>query len=199
MIVKKWKNCVKVITYIEFFEHDNSMQNCNSLSEMYIETKLGKMLAISDDDYIYILEFFDRKNLKKRVEKLKTITKSNIRYGITKPIESIKFELRSYFNGSLREFKTPYRLFGTEFQKRVWSELINNVSYGQLKSYADQSKAIGMPLAYRAVANANGANQLAILVPCHRIINSNGSIGGYGGGVSKKHWLINLERERLSK
>lgn len=76
----------------------------------------------------------------------------------------------------------------------VWQELIN-IPYGETRSYLNQAKALGKPTSYRAVANANGMNQLAIIVPCHRIINSNGELGGYGGGLHRKEWLIEHERK----
>ncbi len=101
-----------------------------------------------------------------------------------------------YFNGSLKEFKTPIHTLGTQFQKLVWLEL-TRVIYGSTKSYREQAKAISKPMAFRAVANANGTNQMTIVIPCHRIINSNGSIGGYSGGIARKKWL--LEHEKSGK
>jgi AraC family transcriptional regulator of adaptative response/methylated-DNA-[protein]-cysteine methyltransferase len=116
--------------------------------------------------------------------------------GHNNTISSIQEELSLYFNGSLKEFKTPIRTLGTQFQKLVWLEL-TRVLYGSTKGYKEQAKAISKPTASRAVANANGANQMAIIIPCHRIINSNGSIGGYSGGIARKQWL--LEHEKSSK
>ncbi len=83
---------------------------------------------------------------------------------------------------------------GSPFQKQVWKAL-QQIPHGQTCSYADLAAAIGKPTACRAVANANGANQLAIVIPCHRVINSDGKLGGYGGGVSKKQWLIDHEKK----
>ena len=84
---------------------------------------------------------------------------------------------------------------GSPFQKIVWEELMR-ITFGETRSYGDQAAAMGKPTAYRAVANANGANQLAIIIPCHRIINTNGELGGYGGGISRKKWLINHEKQK---
>ena len=86
-------------------------------------------------------------------------------------------------------------LLGSTFQEIVWEELMC-IPYGQTRSYSDQAKAIRKQKAYRAVANANGANKLAIIIPCHRIINSNGDLGGYGGGVNRKKWLIDFEKQK---
>jgi AraC family transcriptional regulator of adaptative response/methylated-DNA-[protein]-cysteine methyltransferase len=84
-------------------------------------------------------------------------------------------------------------MLGSDFQKNVWRELIK-IPPGETKSYADIAKAIKQPSAFRAVARANGANQLAIIIPCHRVINSDGELGGYGGGLTRKAWLINHEK-----
>ena len=105
---------------------------------------------------------------------------------------------RAYFEGKRQDFKTPLFLLGSPFQKRVWEELMK-ISPGKTRSYAEIAMAIGKPTAYRAVANANGANQLAIVIPCHRVINSNGELGGYGGGIARKKWLIDLEKQELKK
>lgn len=160
----------------------------------WLDTKLGPMVAISDDDELYLLEFVDRRGLEREIERLRLKTKAAIVPGSTAPIESIKLELNAYFEGKLMEFKTPIHLLGSPFQKLVWEELMR-IPYGQTRSYGDQSKAIGKPSAYRAVANANGANQLAIIIPCHRIINTNGDLGGYGGGIHRKKSLLEHENK----
>ncbi len=155
------------------------------------DTPLGSMLAIADEDALYLLEFVEKRGLGREVERLRA--KFDIITGVTHPITSIEAELQAYFNGRLQQFKTPIRLFGSPFQKLVWQELMN-IPYGETGSYATQAQAIGKQTAYRAVANANGANQLAIIIPCHRIINSNGDLGGYGGGIERKQWLIDHEK-----
>ena len=106
----------------------------------------------------------------------------------------IENELRFYFEGTLTEFKTPTHLLGSPFQQLVWRELLR-IPCGQTRSYLEQAGAIGRHKAYKAVANANGANQLAVIIPCHRIINSNGSLGGYGGGLARKQWLLDHEQQ----
>jgi AraC family transcriptional regulator of adaptative response/methylated-DNA-[protein]-cysteine methyltransferase len=167
---------------------------CKTLTSSTFETPLGSMIAIADNAALYLLEFVDCRGLEREMKRLSLHTKSTIIPGSTAPIESIKTELTLYFNGTLKEFKTPIHTLGTSFQKSVWSAL-QNIPYGQTKSYAEQAQTIGNKSAFRAVANANGANQLAIIIPCHRIINSNGKLGGYGGGVDRKQWLLNFERQ----
>lgn len=168
-----------------------------TLKSSCLDTPLGQMLAIADEEVLYLLEFMDKIDLQYRVEKLLFKTKSALIPGNTHPIESIKAELSAYFDGSLQNFKTPVQLLGSSFQKLVWNELVH-IPYGQTRSYLEQAHAIEKQAAYRAVANANGANQLAIVIPCHRIINSNGKLGGYSGGLSRKKWLLEHEKQYQS-
>lgn len=162
------------------------------MSEIY--TPLGNMITVSDEKSLYFLEFADQHNLQLGMEKLKKQMKADIIRGLSDPIIYIKAELGAYFDGTLKQFKTPLHFIGSSFQKLAWQELVN-ISYGTTRSYADQAKAIGKPKAYRAVANANGANKIAVVIPCHRIINSNGNMGGYAAGVERKKWLLNHEKE----
>lgn len=169
-------------------------RHLNILKAAWLDTPLGAMIAISDGKLLYLLEFVDRRGLEREIERLRIKTKSAIIPGSTEPILMIEEELKFYFTGTLQKFNTPIYLLGSEFQKMAWQELIN-IPYGETRSYLNQAKALGKPTSYRAVANANGMNQLAIIVPCHRIINSNGELGGYGGGLHRKKWLIEHERK----
>lgn len=165
----------------------------NILKSSLIKTTLGSMIAIADEKNLHLLEFVDRINLEKEIKKLKIKTNSTIIEGINTPIESINIELKAYFAGKLKQFKTPFIFSGTAFQILVWQELIS-IPYAQIRSYMNQAKALGKDKAYRAVANANAANQLAIIIPCHRIINTNGDLGGYAAGLTRKKWLIEHEK-----
>lgn len=104
-------------------------------------------------------------------------------------------QLRAYLAGELRAFDLPHRQPGTAFQQRVWGEL-TTIPYGETISYADLAKRVGQPTAARAVGSANGKNQICILVPCHRVIAADGGLGGYGGELWRKEWLLALERGR---
>ncbi len=170
--------------------------SCKALKASWFDTKLGPMTVIADEAGLYLLEFVDRRGLEREVERLKSRTKAAIIPGLTAPMESIIREVASYFDGKLKSFKTPLHILGSPFQQRVWEELMR-IPYGQTRSYMVQATAIGQKTAYRAVANANGANQLAIIIPCHRIINSNGNLGGYGGGITRKQWLIEHEASHV--
>lgn len=165
-----------------------------TLTAAEIETALGSMLVIADEKQLYLLDFFERRGFKKEVERLRDRLSAVIVSGKTSPIESVEKELTDYFAGRLKAFRTPFVLIGSDFQKSVWQALCK-IPYGETKSYAEQAKAIHKPTAYRAVANANGMNQLAIIVPCHRIIRSQGELGGYAAGIARKEWLLAHERK----
>ncbi|MCE3237144.1 MAG: cysteine methyltransferase [Gammaproteobacteria bacterium] len=165
----------------------------NVLTASWFDTPLGPMVAIADDHALYLLEFFNRCGLEHKVESFKQKTKAMIVSGYTAPIYSIKNELSQYFEGRLKTFITPLCFLGSPFQKQVWQAL-QNIPYGQTLSYAELAKAIGRPTAFRAVAQANATNQLALIVPCHRVINTNGHLGGYASGVIRKEWLIHHEK-----
>ncbi len=161
----------------------------------WIDTLLGPMLAIGDEHSLFLLEFVERRGLEREVERLRMKTKRAIIPGSTAPIRRIKKELNQYFEGTLSQFKTPVTLLGSPFQMQVWNVLMK-IPAGETRSYKEIAEEVGKPSAYRAVAQANGANQLALIIPCHRVINSNGEIGGYGGGVARKKWLLRHEKRR---
>jgi methylated-DNA-[protein]-cysteine S-methyltransferase len=102
-------------------------------------------------------------------------------------------QLMAYFAGKLREFRLPLEMKGTDFQLRVWNLLLQ-IPYGETRNYGDLARALGAPAAVRAVGGANGANPVAIVVPCHRVIGANGTLTGYGGGLPLKRRLLDLER-----
>lgn len=162
------------------------------LTASWLDTALGPMLAIADDTHLYLLEFITRRGLEKEIERLRTRGFAIIP-GNSPPIDSIKHELHAYFGGTLTQFITPYHVFGSPFQQKVW-QILRTIPYGETRSYREQAEHLGNPNAFRAVANANGANQLAILFPCHRIIASDGTLGGYGGGLAVKKWLLEHEK-----
>lgn len=170
--------------------------NQQILKASWIDTRLGPMIAIADEEALYLLEFIDRRGLEREIERLRKRTKSAIIPGSTPPIRSIESELADYFEGKIMDFRTPLRLLGSPFQNTVWAQL-QEIPPGRTASYAEIAIAIGRPSAHRAVARANGTNQLAIVIPCHRVINSNGDLGGYGGGLSRKHWLLGHEKSMV--
>ncbi len=114
-----------------------------------------------------------------------------------KPFAEVIRQLRAYFRGELKEFDLPLAMEGTEFQLRVWNAL-RTIPYGETISYAQLAERIGNPKAVRAVGLANGSNPIPIIVPCHRVIGSGGSLTGFGGGLSTKKMLLELENKQLS-
>lgn len=163
------------------------------LKAAWLDTRLGPMLVVADETALYLLEFVDRRGLEREIERLRIRTRSAVVPGTTPPIQSIEKELARFFKDGTTAFNTPIKWLGSDFQTRVWKALVS-IPPGETRSYADIAKAIGKPSAFRAVARANGANQLAIIVPCHRVINSDGGLGGYAGGLARKEWLIAHER-----
>lgn len=167
--------------------------NYSILKASWLDTQLGPMVVIADEYAVYLLEFADRRYLEREIEHLKKKTGMAVVPGRTEPIDSIEVELKKYFAGELYEFKTPYRVWGSSFEKSVW-QVLEKIPYGQTCSYAQVAQALGKPSAFRAVANAVGSNNLALMVPCHRVINSNGGLGGYAAGIERKRWLLKHER-----
>lgn len=172
----------------------SKMGEAHILKAAWIDTPLGPMVAVGDDERLYLLEFVDRRGLEKEIERLRKRTKSAIIPGNAKTLDSIEKELKLYFKGVLRVFQTPLFLLGSSFEKEVWEEL-KKIPLGETRAYLEIAKAVGRPLAHRAVARANGANTLALAIPCHRVINRNGELGGYGGGIERKKWLLEHERK----
>jgi AraC family transcriptional regulator of adaptative response/methylated-DNA-[protein]-cysteine methyltransferase len=164
-----------------------------ALYAAWIDTPLGPMTAVADERSLYLLEFVDRRGLEREIERLRVRLKAGIAPGRTAPIAQIEKELAAYFAGRGAAFKTPLVRFGSPFQNAVWDALLT-IPPGETWSYAELARAVGRPRAVRAVGTANGANQFAIVIPCHRVINANGELGGYGGGIPRKRWLLDHER-----
>ncbi len=163
------------------------------LRASWIDTPIGAMIAITDRQALHLLEFSDRKALPAELRKLRAFTKGDIGIGRFEPTEQIQEELTRYFAGENGVFKTPMVLHGSAFTKQVWRALCD-IPAGHTRSYGQLAHDIGRPTASRAVARANGANQIAVAIPCHRVIGADGSLTGYGGGLWRKQQLIEVER-----
>ena len=165
------------------------------LYETYFDTQLGEIIAVADEQVLYLVDFVNRPGLERKIEKIKQTIKFEIVPGRTIITNLIESELQQYFAGTLKIFTTPMHFLGSPFQQLVWSEL-QKIPHGQTISYAQLAIAIGNRSACRAVAQANGKNHLSLIIPCHRVINSDGQLGGYGGGINRKEWLLNHERKQ---
>ncbi|MEX0330770.1 MAG: bifunctional transcriptional activator/DNA repair enzyme AdaA [Puniceicoccaceae bacterium] len=159
----------------------------------WLDTPLGPMIAVADPQRLHLLEFADRRALAREMQQLQRFAKGRIGIGRYPPIDQVEKELRPYFNGETAAFSTPLHQHGSPFVQQVWAEL-RKIPPNETRSYLDIAKAIDRPSACRAVARANGANQIAILIPCHRVIGSDGSMTGYGGGIWRKRRLLEIER-----
>ena len=157
----------------------------------WFQTKLGPMIAVANNTHLHLLEFTDRKALPAELSRLQKAT-GGIGLGTTKPLEQTKAELTEYFEGQRAAFNVPLALHGTSFTKLAWHALMA-LPAGEIQTYAGLAQDINRPSATRAVARANGANQILILIPCHRIIGADGNLTGCGGGLWRKRKLIDLE------
>ncbi|MBE2273288.1 MAG: bifunctional transcriptional activator/DNA repair protein Ada [Flavobacteriales bacterium] len=161
-----------------------------------IETPLGTMIACADDNGICMLEFSDRKALPTELKEISKYFNANIIQGENPHFKVLEEELEEYFKGKRKDFTVPLSPVGTAFQKNVW-EVLRKIPYGTTRSYQEQAKILGNPKAVRAVANANGLNKISIIIPCHRVIGSDGKLTGYGGGIWRKQKLLELEKAIL--
>ncbi len=157
-----------------------------------LETPLGPMFACATEEGICLLEFVDRRMLETELKLLSKKFKAVVLQGENKYFEPLKQQLNEYFEGKRKEFDIPLVLIGTDFQKEVWKELMR-ISYGTTRSYKRQAIALNNLGAIRAVAQANGMNRIAIIIPCHRVIGEDGSMTGYGGGIWRKKKLLDIE------
>lgn len=157
-----------------------------------IPSPLGPLLAAATEDGLCMLEFADREKLPKQAADLMRFYERPVVPGRNEHIDRVDRELTEYFAGERKGFDVPLDLKGTEFQEKVWKELLN-IPFGETISYEELATRIGKPTAQRAVGLANGRNRIPIVVPCHRVIQKNGQLRGYGGGLWRKQFLLDLE------
>jgi AraC family transcriptional regulator, regulatory protein of adaptative response / methylated-DNA-[protein]-cysteine methyltransferase len=168
-------------------------------------TPLGPMLAGSisgvaepdgdglSSEQICLLEFVERRMLETQLGRLRKLTGAAFAPGESALLDRLRAELDEYFAGKGKEFTVPLLYAGTPFQEEVWRGL-TTIPYGETRSYGEQAEALEKPKAVRAVAKANGDNRISIIIPCHRVIGADGSLTGYGGGIWRKRYLLDLER-----
>ncbi len=163
-----------------------------------ILTPLGPMIAAASDDALRLLEFTDRRMLETQLERLSRRTGAVLAPGLNAVLKQTERELGEYFEGTRSEFSVPLKPAGTEFQTGAW-EALGKIPFGETRSYGQQAVAIGRPTAVRAVAKANGDNPIAVIVPCHRVVGSDGKLTGYAGGLHRKRYLLDLEQRVSGK
>lgn len=146
-----------------------------------LKTKIGVVYLVVSEKYLFGI-FWDDQKLPKEETELES-----------KMLNKVEKQVNEYLEGKRKKFDIPLMLEGTEFQKRVWAELAK-IPYGETRSYKDIAQALKDPNACRAVGTANGKNPISLIIPCHRVINQSGKMGGYAGGLSIKEFLLSLEK-----
>ena len=159
----------------------------------WLRSPLGPLVAGATAEGICLLEFTDRRMLEGQIATVRKLFAAPVIPGSNEHLEKLEGEIASYFAGTLRSFSVQLIYPGTAFQRRVWSQLLA-IPYGETRSYEELAIAVGDKKAVRAVGRANGLNRIAIVIPCHRVVNKNGQLGGYGGGLRRKQYLLALER-----
>jgi AraC family transcriptional regulator of adaptative response/methylated-DNA-[protein]-cysteine methyltransferase len=160
-----------------------------------LSSPLGEMIAGTSEKGICFLEWHDRggaDRIKARVEKR---YRRSIETGENQHLAQLRDELAQYFDGKLSQFRVDLDIRGTEFEQMVWRQLLK-IPYGETRSYGQMAVDLHRPGAQRAVGRANGANYIAVVIPCHRVIEANGKLRGYGGGLWRKEWLLKLEQSQ---
>lgn len=159
-----------------------------------IPTPLGLMVAGAVEQGVCLLEFADRRALETELQQLRQLLHAEVVPGESPHFDLLQRELAEYFRGERDAFTVPVVAPGTAFQRKVWAGL-RTIPYGTTRSYGEQAARLKMPAAVRAVARANGANRISIIIPCHRVIGGDGKLTGYGGGLWRKQYLLDLERK----
>jgi methylated-DNA-[protein]-cysteine S-methyltransferase len=149
----------------------------------YYDSPIGILEITGNEEGISGVRFVDKK-----VEPIPAIPP---------PLKECCRQLYEYFVGNRKEFELKLQFDGTDFQKKVWNRLMK-IPYGKTRSYKDVAKAVNNKRAFRAVGSANGRNNIAIIIPCHRVIAHDGTLGGYGGGLWRKEWLLEHEKKHRS-
>ncbi|KRL02178.1 methylated-DNA--[protein]-cysteine S-methyltransferase [Liquorilactobacillus capillatus] len=169
---------------------------CKSFKLKLISTPMGKMVSLTDEKYLYLLEFIDKKNLSKEIAKVLQKRATKVTVGDNAINNQLQKQLQEYFLGKRDCFSLPLFKDGTPFQEQVWS-LLEEIPAGQTWSYQKIARKLGNVKLVRAVGNATGANKIALVIPCHRVIKTNGDLGGYAGGVERKQSLLKLEKNNI--
>lgn len=164
----------------------------SDISIQYYKSSFGELIIGTFNKELCLCDWRYRRQRDNIDHRIKKGLNANYKEESNDVIEQTIHQLKAYSIGDLKEFDLPLLFVGTDFQKRVWSALMT-IPYGQTETYLGLSKTMGDEKAIRAVASANGANAISIIVPCHRIIGSNGKLVGYAGGLSAKQKLLNLE------
>lgn len=164
-----------------------------------ISTPAGEMVAAASSEGVCLLEFHEGDLSAEECRRSAGLPEDEkIKEGTNRNLRLLRKQLNEYFKGKRREFTVPLVIRGTQFQAEVWKTL-QQIPFGQTISYKGLAQQIGIPGSARAVARADSKNRIAIVIPCHRVIGSNGQLTGYAGGLKVKEWLLNHERKFSGK
>jgi AraC family transcriptional regulator of adaptative response/methylated-DNA-[protein]-cysteine methyltransferase len=164
----------------------------DGLHAAWFRSPLGELLAVCDHARLHLLEFHDSDGGPALIKGIERKLKAPITFERNPVLDAIGAELEAYFAGKSAEFTTPLLTAGSVFERQVWGAL-RGIPLGETRSYIDIARAIGLPTAFRAVAQANHVNRIVIIIPCHRVIGADGSLMGYGAGLWRKKWLLRHE------
>lgn len=162
-----------------------------------ISTPLGEMIAYANPDGLCLLKFFDCANLAELISQTSQINHYQAQYQPKIVLNQTQTQITEYFNQKRKIFTLPIFCYGSPFQLAAW-EILKKIPYGATLSYQNQAMALNKPAAYRAVGNANGRNKLELIIPCHRVIRKNNTLGGYASKSYRKEFLLALEKNNKS-
>lgn len=176
-----------------FGQSPGAAREADCLRVTWLESPLGPLLAAADSRHVVLLEFTERRMLEAQFDTLRRRFRLPVVPGENAVLATLKRELVEYFAGQRKRFTAPLNYPGTPFQQKVWDELLK-IPYGETRSYEDIARAVGSAAAVRAVGQTNGLNRICVVIPCHRVVNKDGKLGGYGGGLWRKQALLTLEK-----
>ena len=157
-----------------------------------LKSPLGDMIAGATAKGVCFLEWHDRGGVERIRERIKKRYKMPLLQGSNTHLDQLEKDLDTYFSGKLKKFKVAIAVKGTPFEEKIWEQLLA-IPYGETRTYGQIARLLGKPGGARAVGRANGANYVSIVIPCHRVIESNGNLRGYGGKLWRKKYLLDLE------
>jgi O-6-methylguanine DNA methyltransferase len=177
------------------FRQENTMQ-AEQIVYRELESSLGKLVIGATSSGCCLLEYEDRGGLIKIQRRITKHYRMEMMRGTNAFLDQLELELDQYFKEMRQNFSVPLDVRGTPFQRAAWEQLLN-IPYGETRTYGEIARLVGKPLAVRAIGRANGDNPLAIVIPCHRFIQHDGKLKGYGGGLWRKECLLALENRRF--
>ncbi len=181
------------LAFERVFAHRGAGENDARVDLKIVQSPVGSLMLSATRSALHGLEFVDTTSLESRLRSLRRRSGASVGLEPSELLERTHRQLDEYFSGRRTSFDVPLSYEGTDFQQKVWSALLK-IGYGRTWSYLELAESIGDRSATRAVGMANGANPLAIVIPCHRVVNANGALGGYGGGLWRKRVLLDLEK-----